>query len=518
MLTASLDRHTHCMTTPWVRGAAVRDTSTVYGQVPIQWRPWQGAARAPSSPTIDRHAIADALAGQADARLQAFRRDLHSRLPAHFADVVQLHDLVHSLAVRHFPKKAVVRGPRPWQDGTLQQYAARMWGHLRGLRRWAQRPAAARCAQALFRCWRHSVHFLKMHRLAKQQGRDLRKARKHSILEEADAAIRQGQSRLFYQLIDKLAPKSRFRKFQMSQGGRVLTPAEELVVMRKHFMQIFNHDILPPDHTPAIPVHGTMHVSKEELRVFLDKLPARKAGAPNTVPGAVWRACSDLIATPLAAVLNHRWQSTPLTPPETWTVATLSLHFIAEALSEAGITGAPAELLMNWLHGCSYDLYIEDLHAHLPTTRGVKQGCPASPLLFAAFMTLVTRRLSAKLSDAWVAQNLTMFADDFHIGKTFCGYHELETLSSHIGYIMSTLRAHGMSVHATKDGRLLRVSSKYGDEFLYHFRETPFDVSLSPPLEGKNQMIRICAAAAMAMPPGTEARPTIDTPVESDVP
>ena len=214
----------------------------VFAQVPTHWRPWSGQARPTSSPVVDRHAIADALAGKADPRIQAFRQDLQLALSDSPASVSDLHDAVYSLAVQHFPKKAPIRGPRPWQDGTLQQYASLMWGHLRALRRWAARPGSSASAQAMFRCWRHSVQYFRMHRRAQQQGRDLRKQRRISLLTEADQAIRHGHSRLFYQLIDKLAPKGRFRKFQLSKGGNILSPSEELEVMRKHFVQVFNSD------------------------------------------------------------------------------------------------------------------------------------------------------------------------------------------------------------------------------------------------------------------------------------
>ncbi|OLP84392.1 LINE-1 retrotransposable element ORF2 protein [Symbiodinium microadriaticum] len=515
----------------------------VHAQIPTHWRPWSGHASPSVAPAVDRHAIADALSGKADPRIQAFRTDVQSALNPAPASISELHDTVHTLALKHFPKPVPVRGPRPWQDGTLQQYASRMWGHLRSLRKWAARKDAHSSLQALFQCWRHSTLHLRMHRDARQQGRELRKQRRLSLLSDADQAIRQGQSRQFYQLIDKLAPKGRFRKFQMCKGGDLLTPAEELEVMRKHFVQLFNHD-RPGNSTLsstslAETADTSFQVCSHELQVYLDKLPARKAGAPSTAPGAVWRACSDLISPTLAGLLNQRWDHSPLTPPEPWVRATLSLllkphksgsapkdfrpiglldalgkasismlmskiradleayirtspqfayltgrstsdalrrvyvhntaaramrmpstrdphykraggkpvtlqgalqvcldltsafdfvprHLIAEALQDAGITGAPAQLLLSWLHACSYDLYVEGKCAHIPTNRGVKQGCPASPLLFAAFMTLITRRLSSRLTPEWVAQYLTMFADDFHVGKCFYGYNELE--------------------------------------------------------------------------------------------
>ncbi|CAE7532878.1 Pol [Symbiodinium sp. CCMP2592] len=222
----------------------------VFARIPWHWCPWQRTGAPQRTLQIDRHAIADALAGQTDERVSSFR-----------------------------------------QDGTLQQYAAHMWGHLRLLRRWAQRPGAAYCKQALFRCWYHSMKYLRMHRGAQQQGKTLRRARRQNLLTEAEQAISSGQSRLFYQLIDKLAPKGRFRKFQMSKGGQILSSTEELEVMRTHFLQVFNHGnsaqplALPssPDAEPP-----TLCVETPEVQHFLDKLPAGKAGAPGTVPGAAW--------------------------------------------------------------------------------------------------------------------------------------------------------------------------------------------------------------------------------------
>ena len=55
--------------------------------------------------TIDRHAIADALAGKGDPRVQDFRKDLQAQLASVSHDITALHDAVHSVAVKYFPKR-----------------------------------------------------------------------------------------------------------------------------------------------------------------------------------------------------------------------------------------------------------------------------------------------------------------------------------------------------------------------------------------------------------------------------
>ncbi|CAE7455694.1 Pol [Symbiodinium sp. CCMP2592] len=424
----------------------------VFACIPWHWCPWQRTGTMQRKLQIDRHAIADALAGKDDERVSSFRQELQACLPQDGAALQSLHDVVYTIAVKHFPRKPPVRGPRPWQDGTLQQYAAHMWGHLRLLRRWAQRSGAARCRQALFRCWYHSTKYWNMHRRAQQQGKSLRRARRQTMLAEAEQAISSGQSRLFYQLIDKLAPKGRFRKFQMNKGGQILTPQEELETMRKHFLQVFNHG--SPAQPLAVPGIAdvdppTLQVEPLEVQHFLDKLPARKAGASGTVPGAAWSGLTWNSTSVVCLDLSSAFDMVPR-------------HLVAEALHDAGISGAPAELLMSWLSQCKYALHIDQLHADIPTTRGVKQGCPASPLLFACFMTLVTKRIDVLLVASLMPGSpavllCTQMTSTLEI---FSAQAILTMDGAQRGTAMQKL------TKQTDDGRMLRIHVKTGEEYL----------------------------------------------------
>ena len=89
---------------------------------------------------------------------------------------------------------------------------------------------------------------------------------------------------------------------------------------------------------------------------------------------------------------------------------------LLEALSDAGVPESPAYILLRWIDRAA------------PTVFRWKQGCPASPLLFAAFITMLSRKLDARLDRRWSHDHLTLYADDWHISGQVTSYRSLDRL------------------------------------------------------------------------------------------
>ena len=101
-------------------------------------------------------------------------------------------------------------------------------------------------------------------------------------------------------------------------------------------------------------------------------------------------------------------------------------------------------------------------------SRGLRQGCPIAPILYAAWSGRICRILMSKLGPTWCSSHLSMFADDI------LGFWEITSASylkratrelgillrvlSESGILLRVLSESGMSINAEKSAAILSLS------------------------------------------------------------
>ena len=554
----------------------------VQAWVMYHWQPWEHKRfqAATSSTEVDRMDIIQALHNEKDNRITQFRMDVQALIESGASSIEALQPQIFSLACKYFPKRPPAKLAKPWQDGTLTHYAETMWSHFRAraalIRRVRGRPSLA----AAFKIWKHTMYFNKMHTAARERGKLLRKQRTLDLLQAARKAALDHDFREHHRLIQLLAPKATYRKFQLRLGGQLLTPEAEMQEMTKHFSNLYKSQ--EARHHTRATIADDVTVTPEEITDAIRDLNASKAGLPGSSPGAVWRLCGDQVAPLIAADLSHRWRCGQAHIPNLWSVAGLALilkpgkpgtlpaHYrpiglidalgkaaiamlfrkirhdletyvlaspqfayvrgrstqealrrvfyhchqartlraqnsrnlhakragfrstpltggiqvcldmstafdvmpradLQEALWEAGVPESPARLLLHWIDSSVYRIRINHLTTDIRSSRGVKQGCPVSPLLFAAYSTMITRRIDARLQEPWTAQHATLYADDWHLSSLFHSRQQFDCICQRIGVVLAILSRHGMLVNAAKTAVILTTQGAQRRQVLGEF-------------------------------------------------
>ena len=118
-------------------------------------------------------------------------------------------------------------------------------------------------------------------------------------------------------------------------------------------------------------------------------------------------------------------------------------------------------LLAQWHTDTSYCVEQAGETVVVETSKGVRQGCRAAPLLWNCFLDQFFRQLAAAVSIDWVKETLTAFADDIHQGAVFKSKHQLLTEISRIGLILDTLENLGLTLSLEKSFILIEIAGTH---------------------------------------------------------
>ena len=143
-----------------------------------------------------------------------------------------------------------------------------------------------------------------------------------------------------------------------------------------------------------------------------------------------------------------------------------------QQLPNLHISEEVAVLLSTWHEHTTYVVQHDDGDCPIPTGRGVRQGCKAAPGLWNCFVLLFCQQLLDFIPLTWIQQNITVYADDFHIGAVFTSYDEFRTLQKYLGIIFLALQNLDMQINPQKSVILFELRGTQGRRLRRRFVRT----------------------------------------------
>ena len=96
----------------------------------------------------------------------------------------------------------------------------------------------------------------------------------------------------------------------------------------------------------------------------------------------------------------------------------------------------------------------------VPMSRGLRQGCPIAPLIFAAWSIRICKLIDGFLGQGWSLRHLTLFSDDTHCYWHVHSAQELERAIQQLSRVIAVLTEAGMSINFSKSAAVCGLKGK----------------------------------------------------------
>ena len=132
-------------------------------------------------------------------------------------------------------------------------------------------------------------------------------------------------------------------------------------------------------------------------------------------------------------------------------------HELYASLCEAGV---PTHLAVAIMQVHCRTVCVIDHGGHrrrVHMTRGLRQGCPIAPILYACWTVRLCRQLDAQLGEGWSRRHLSIFADDTHGSWVVRSERELNDSLQNLRVLIETLQSLGLAINYTKSQIVIQL-------------------------------------------------------------
>ena len=142
---------------------------------------------------------------------------------------------------------------------------------------------------------------------------------------------------------------------------------------------------------------------------------------------------------------------------------------LLQGMRSMGLDEDFVSVVMQWITQSEYEVSHMGHTRRFAASRGVRQGCVASPILWIIFVHTVCEELAGKVGYHRICQVLTLFADDIHGQWVFHSLAELEEALDVLALLFNVLHKFGMTVNASKSRVILAVAGTQASQIKKRF-------------------------------------------------
>ena len=135
-------------------------------------------------------------------------------------------------------------------------------------------------------------------------------------------------------------------------------------------------------------------------------------------------------------------------------------HALREALIWIGASKEIIDVVEKLHDQCDYHIRHAGFYGTVNMKRGVRQGCTLAPVLFAIFSCYLADKIGSLTSGKWMAERLTLYADDTHASWAIKNRDDLFFMEHCVLVIHEVFSAHGMLVNPQKSSVVLALHGK----------------------------------------------------------